>query len=294
LLALIFILISVVYGRGTVVIYWGQDGAGLEPPLATVCQNDKVGIVALAFVDVFFNANDGNLPCLNLADHCSTTFPGHQLLHCPQVAADIKTCQGLGVNVTISLGGAAGSYGFTSQSQAQTFASTIYNTFLGGSSSLRPFDTAILDGVDLDIEGGSPNYYSNFITSIRGLQGGIIISGAPQCPYPDAYLGPTIQAVGNLFTNLYIQFYNNYCGALTNNFNFDQWINGTTPNIQLFVGLPAAPGAAGSGYVPLNQLPPIIKPLMSNNRFGGVMLWDAGYNQQTSYSEGVAQILNSK
>jgi len=54
LLALIFILISVVYGRGTVVIYWGQDGAGLEPPLATVCQNDKVGIVALAFVDVFF------------------------------------------------------------------------------------------------------------------------------------------------------------------------------------------------------------------------------------------------
>jgi len=293
IICLLLISIATISGKRSVVIYWGQDGAGIEPSLATVCQNDKVGIVVLAFVDIFFNANDGNLPCLNLANHCSTTFPGHQLLHCPQVAADIKTCQSLGVNVTISLGGAAGSYGFTSKSQAQTFATTIYNTFLGGSSSLRPFDTAILEGVDLDIEGGSPNYYSDFITSLRGLQGGIIVSGAPQCPYPDAYLGPTIQAVGNDFTYLYIQFYNNYCGALTTSFNFNQWISGTTSNIILFVGLPAAQGAAGSGYVPLSQLSGVVKPLFTNNRFGGVMLWDAGYNQQTSYSEGAEQILNS-
>jgi len=293
LLSIICLLISIatISGKRSVVLYWGQDGAGDEPSLATVCQNDKVGTVVLAFVDIFFNGNDGNLPCLNLADHCSTTFPGHQLLHCPQVAADIKTCQSMEVNVTISLGGASGSYGFTSKSQAQTFASTIYNTFLGGSSSLRPFDNAILDGVDLDIEGGSPNYYSDFITSLRGLQGGIIVSGAPQCPYPDAYLGPTISAVGSEFTFLYIQFYNNYCGALTSSFNFGQWINGTTPNIVLFVGLPAAQGAAGSGYVPINQLSGVVKPLMSDNRFGGIMLWDAGYNQQTGYSEQAAQII---
>lgn len=41
--------------------------------------------------------------------------------------------------------------------------------FLGGSSSHRPFDDAVLDGIDLDIESGSYKYYADFITALRTL-----------------------------------------------------------------------------------------------------------------------------
>jgi len=36
-----------------------------------------------------------------------------------------------------------------------------------------------------------------------------LLAAAPQCPFPDAYLGGVINAVG--FDAIFIQFYNNYC-----------------------------------------------------------------------------------
>ena len=65
---------------------------------------------------------------------------------CTSVGADIKTCQSKGKVVTLSLGGGGASVGFQSDSQAETFADTIWNDFLGGSSSTRPFADAVLDG----------------------------------------------------------------------------------------------------------------------------------------------------
>lgn len=62
------------------------------------------------------------------------------------MAADIKTCQSKGKLITLSLGGATGEIGFSSDSQAQSFADEIWNMFLGGSSSTRPFGNAVLDG----------------------------------------------------------------------------------------------------------------------------------------------------
>lgn len=61
--------------------------------------------------------------------------------------------------------------------------------FLGGSSSTRPFGSAVLDGyvgrrglfkltdhflcsVDLDIEGGTSAYYATFVNKIRSLASG--------------------------------------------------------------------------------------------------------------------------
>lgn len=46
----------------------------------------------------------------------------------------------------MSLGGATGSGSFTSDAQGSAFADTIWNLFLGGSSSTRPFGDAVLDG----------------------------------------------------------------------------------------------------------------------------------------------------
>jgi len=45
-----------------------------------------------------------------------------------------------------------GNYGFSSASQATTFATTVWNIFGGGSSSTRPFGTSIVDGFDLGID----------------------------------------------------------------------------------------------------------------------------------------------
>lgn len=60
--------------------------------------------------------------------------------------ADIKTCQAKGKLVTLSLGGGTGQVGFSSDSEASSFADQIWNMFLGGSSSTRPFGDAVLDG----------------------------------------------------------------------------------------------------------------------------------------------------
>ena len=73
-------------------------------------------------------------------------FSGTDLPDCSFIASDIETCQSKGKIVTISLGGATGGAGFTSASQASAFGDTIWNLFLGGTSSTRPFGSAVLDG----------------------------------------------------------------------------------------------------------------------------------------------------
>lgn len=73
-------------------------------------------------------------------------FPNSQLPNCGFLASAIQTCQSKGKIVTLSLGGATGAAGFTSDAQASQFADTIWNVFLGGSSSTRPFGNAVLDG----------------------------------------------------------------------------------------------------------------------------------------------------
>ena len=114
---------------------------------------------------------------------------------CPAVAASIKTCQARGKKVVMSLGGAAGVYGFTSNADAQQYAQIIWQMFLGGTAPgwPRPFGDAVLDGIDLDIEGGSATGYAAFVTALRALYTDaaanpsgrkFLITGAPQCPFP--------------------------------------------------------------------------------------------------------------
>lgn len=48
--------------------------------------------------------------------------------------------------MTLSLGGATGAASFSSAAQAKVFGDTIWNLFLGGTSDIRPFGDAVLDG----------------------------------------------------------------------------------------------------------------------------------------------------
>lgn len=119
------------------------------------------------------------------------------------------------------MGGAVGIYGFSSVSDAQSVAQFVWNAYLGGSnpSVTRPLGATALDGIDLDLEGGSPLFYSDFVIAIRGLMKTsskkYFITAAPQCPFPDAWTGPGGgTALGDAIANfdyIWVQFYNNYC-----------------------------------------------------------------------------------
>ena len=85
-------------------------------------------------------------PSLQSCSTTNNTFAGTGLADCQFLAKDIKTCQAAGKIITISLGGGAGNSTFASDTDAKTFAHTVWNLFLGGSSSTRPFGKAVLDG----------------------------------------------------------------------------------------------------------------------------------------------------
>ncbi|CCL98777.1 uncharacterized protein FIBRA_00782 [Fibroporia radiculosa] len=278
-------------------VYWGQNSYGAtggntadyQQPISYYCQDDVINAFPVAFLDVFFG--EGGEPSIDLANTCSTAndpvFNGTQMPDCTFLASDIETCQSAGKIVTISLGGATGAVGFSNASQAEDFATTIWDLFLGGSSSIRPFGSAVLDGVDLDIEGGSTEYYSNFVSSLRSLMNSgdksYYITAAPQCPFPDAYIGSVINA--EPFDAVYVQFYNNYCQLTeydnANDWDFstwDNWAKNTSPNpdVKVYIGAPAAQAAASSGYVDAATLGEIaIQTRQNYSSFGGIMLWDA-------------------
>lgn len=64
----------------------------------------------------------------------------------------------------------------------------------------------------------------------------------------------------------------------------DRWAKTRSPNrnVKVYLGAPAGPKAAGSGYVDANELIAMAKSLQDKySSFGGVMLWDA----DTAFSE---------
>ena len=90
-------------------VYWGQNSAGgatTQDRLSTYCQNSEVDIIPLAFM------NGINPPIVNFAsasDSCTPLPSG--LLSCPDIAADIATCQAAGKTILLSIGGATYSQG---------------------------------------------------------------------------------------------------------------------------------------------------------------------------------------
>lgn len=107
-------------------------------------------------------------------------------------------------------------------------------------------------------------------------------------------------AVTNALSNAYTD--NNFCGLTNfnnpNAWDFDQWyitppcIRGhpahtssrdtwakntaVNKNVKIYIGAPASPSAAGSGYVDPTTLANIALQTRSQfSSFGGIMLWDA-------------------
>ena len=102
----------------------------------------------------------------------SGVFDGTNLANCQFLADDISGCQAKGKIVTLSLGGATGAASFANDAAGEEFAQTSWDLFFGGSSDKRPFGDAVLDGIDLDIEGGASTGYVAFVNKFRALSDG--------------------------------------------------------------------------------------------------------------------------
>lgn len=298
--------------RKNVAVYWGQNsvstatnGQTTEKNLTDYCSDNTVDIVLLSFLNIFPGNN--SIPTLTLhGEQYSDTYQ-HILT---DVAADIKACQKHGKIVLLSLGGESTDYGFESESDGAAFASTLWQMFGDANSTrqVRPFGDVKIDGFDLDIETNSSVGYQSLGDSLRkkftGASKKYYLSAAPQCPYPEAALGPVLN---NTFLDFaFIQFYNNQynCDANTDKFNWDQWVTyasevSSNKDIKLFMGIPGSLQSSASGYIDNTQLLKTkIGQASSNGSFGGIMLWDAssaGANKVGSkyYLQFVKDALNS-
>lgn len=257
-----------------VVLYWGQNSAGSQQSLGSYCQSTDADMYVISFLTDFPQTG------MNIVG-CDSTFSGSSLLHCSSVAEDIKTCQSLGKKVLLSLGGAVGSYGFSNDQEAESYAQTLWDMFGGGSSDTRPFDDAVVDGFDLDIENGNSVGYAALTSKLRELYSGgdYYISGAPQCVYPDASLGDALE--NGYFDFVFVQFYNNPCGIdKGSNFNWNTWKDyasstSKNSNVKIYLGIPASTTSASSGYSSPSTVSDIVAGIKGDSCFGGIMMWDA-------------------
>ncbi|BBM99615.1 protein MpGH18.1 [Marchantia polymorpha subsp. ruderalis] len=283
MVVLVLASVSSQASAGLIASYWGQNGG--EGTLADACASSNYDIIMLAFLYRFGN---GLTPALNLAGHCDPASGG-----CQGLVSEINSCQSRGVKVILSLGGGVGDYGFSSAAEALELAQYLWDNYLGGSSSSSPLGAAKLDGIDLDIEQGGSQYYPDLIMALKTMAQSnaykrLYVTAAPQCPFPDASLGPasgTALSTG-LVDLVFVQFYNNYCGY---GGGLDQLVTvwrqwaGALPGSQIFLGLPASPDAAGSGYVdPSTVTGQIIPAISTVPNYGGVMLFSVFYDKQNN------------
>ncbi|KAL0410539.1 UNVERIFIED_CONTAM: Acidic endochitinase [Sesamum latifolium] len=145
----------------------------------------------------------------------------------------------------------------------------------------------------LSIGGAAGSYYlastqdARQVATKRGKK--VYLSAAPQCPFPDAWIGGALET--GLFDYVWVQFYNNppcqYSSGTTNlEQAWKQW--GSIKATEIFLGLPAAQAAAGTGFIPADVLTSEVLPaIKGSDKYGGVMLWDKYYDDQSEYSAAI-------
>ncbi|KAJ4843626.1 hypothetical protein Tsubulata_049807 [Turnera subulata] len=284
---LILAVLMLVMGSnaGGIAIYWGQNGN--EGTLAETCATGNYEFVNIAFLSTF---GGGQKPVMNLAGHCDPSSNG-----CTGLSSNITSCQAKGIKVMLSIGG-GGNRSLNSPDDARQVVTYLWNNFLGGgkNSSLRPLGPAVLDGIDFDIEGGTGLYWDDlarYLSAYSNQGRKVYLTAAPQCPFPDASLGVALKT--GLFDYVWVQFYNNppcqYNPSELSNLEeaWKQWTS-EIPATKIFLGLPASPEAAGSGFIPVANLTCNVLPAIKrSNKYGGVMLWSKYYDDQTGYSSSI-------
>jgi len=296
------------------VVYWGQNGGNTveNDDLSTYCQSDSgVDVVVLSFLNAWGNGQ--NIASGTIGQSCSISSSGEGQ-GCDSLAKSIDTCKSNGVKVLLSLGGAVGAYSLQSQQEAETIGQNLWDAYgnTSGGQAPRPFGETFVNGWDFDIESNSGNEnYQYLISKLRSnfdsdSSNSYLITGAPQCPIPEPNMNEII--TNSEFDYLFVQFYNNPGCSVNGNINFNDWktniANTPSADAKLFIGVPAAPlGATGteSGsqyYLDPNSLSNLVSQYKSDDAFGGIMLWSAGFsdsnmNDGKTYAQSAKAILSN-
>ncbi|RWA12446.1 hypothetical protein EKO27_g2639 [Xylaria grammica] len=307
------------------VVYWGQNGGGTieNNDLSAYCTSDAgIDILVLSFLYQWGNGN--TIPSGTVGQSCFISNSGEGQ-NCDDLSAAITKCQSNSVKIILSLGGASGAYSLSSADEAKAIGKYLWEAYgnSGNTSVQRPFGDAFVNGFDFDLELNNGNeFYADMISTLQDSfksdsSNTYYITGAPQCPIPEPNMGVLIDNAR--FDYIWPQFYNNnnytldsYPCALPINgnaaFNYDEWLSYTagTPSAdaKIFVGVPAAPlGANGSPtgetyYATPDQLASIIEGVKGESRFGGIMMWSAGFsdsnvNDGCNYAQQARSILDS-
>ncbi|KAM3421115.1 hypothetical protein BST61_g1529 [Cercospora zeina] len=262
-----------------------RDGALTYGPyqerLLETCKNSAVDVINIGFITRFPDQTGTGYPETNFGNACfgdvyqNSTGQNTTLLKtCPFIGPDVIACQQTyGKKIFLSIGGGyPADYFFRSDANARAFADFIWGAWGPVNSSWtgpRPWGDAVVDGFDFDIESvvsPSNRLTAGYTACINRLKNTLYpqdtsksyyISGAPQCVLPDAHFTTVINRAW--FDFLWIQFYNTpQCSARAgiNNQNgsntdfdisFADWTQATSlnQNIKYYIGLPAAPKAAG-------------------------------------------------
>ena len=286
--------------------WWGQNG---QAPLGDFCKDTTYDVIIMSFLNTYKGA--GGYPGMNLGTY-THTFPqtpaqkaagATDLWDAKDVAADIVKCQAAGKKIFLSLGGAVAhaSENFATEQEGTDFANMVWNLFLGGTSTLRPFGSVVLDGIDINNESWNTLGYGSLITGLRSQMdankktapsGQYWLSGAAW-PCDKITNSPNIpySSFGS-FDYITVQFYNSGTGVACNHISpptstsgftaaVKQWSAAMSANTMLLVG------ALGVSQGQYGFLPPAdlvtevgqIRKLGLNN-VGGYSLWDATVAQQ--------------
>ncbi|WPG98469.1 putative chitinase 3 precursor [Acrodontium crateriforme] len=316
--ALLSAAASLVTAKYENALYWGS---GQSRSLASYCTAaEGVDIVILSFLE---NFGGGNFPNGYIGD-CGINADGSSD-GCEGLAKDIDTCKANGKKVFISIGGGGASWTFNSDSDAKSVAASLWNGFANPahtSKSPRPFGNTFVNGWDMDIEDNHDNesteYLGEMINALRAYfpsdtSNTYYISGAPQCPMPEENMGTSMMQAK--YDYLFIQFYNNNCGAgdLTHpggnpngdgTYNLAQWpayiANGASKSAKLLVGLAGSTTAASGtfDFIPPNELPELIANSEGVKGFSGVMVWEAGETDKSptngcTYTQEIRRVLDT-
>jgi chitinase len=253
-------------------------------------------IVAVSFADA--DASKPGAVSFTLDSGLSSQLGGYTDA---QFKADIKTLQGRGQKVIISVGGQNGRITVGDSASATNFANSI-------GTLIQQYG---FNGVDIDLENGiNATYMGSALRSIYA-KGGTVITMAPQTIDMQSTSGGYFQlalGIKDILTIVNMQYYNsgsmNGCdGKVYSQGSVDFLtalaciqLQGGLRADQVGLGLPASPSAAGSGYVPTSVVNAgldclakgtgcgTFKPSTTYPTFRGAMTWSINWDASNGYA----------
>ena len=157
------------------------------------------------------------------------------------------------------------------------------------------FTWEMISNPTLDNESGNPTGYAAMASRFRSnyksdTSKTYYLSGAPQCPYPDASIP---LAACQQMDYVWVQFYNNgNCNVGKSGFTsaVRKWSSGIG-SAELFIGAVASAADGDQGYVSASTLVSNLHQVQSLNltNYGGAMLWEAQLAVKNgNYQEAIA------